>query len=191
MIKKINILFAILLIALNAYGAIVISTYRKPKETTYKNKYKYKMTQRGKVLVLPDNILFEYDKAEVDIKKYFRTLMYVGDISRSTNVMNIIIEGHISSDEEKNTIDSYDKNDILFLYNRRNMRDLSYVRSYNVYLAITNGSVDKLTNYGVQDLINEYEDVKKNRRAEFILIENSNDMYVYTNYINNLIISNK
>ena len=69
------------------------------------------------------------------------------------------------------------------------MDDLSYMRSYNVYLAITNGSLNKLTNYGLQDLLSEYKDARKNRRAEFILIENSNDMYVYTNYINNLIMS--
>ena len=40
MFKKINIIIIAFLIAVNAYGAIVISTYRKPKEI----KYKYKLT---------------------------------------------------------------------------------------------------------------------------------------------------
>ncbi len=185
MIKKLNIIFIILFIALNAYGAIVISTYRKPKEV----RYKYKMTDRGKVLVVPTNILFDFNSSELDVRKYLKTLKYVGDVSGSTNIMNIIIEGHMSSDEEKKPTNGYDRKDILFLYNRRNMDDLSYMRSYNVYLAITNGSLNKLTNYGLQDLLSEYKDARKNRRAEFILIENSNDMYVYTNYINNLIMS--
>ncbi|HJH55643.1 MAG TPA: hypothetical protein K8V77_06135, partial [Brachyspira hyodysenteriae] len=75
------------------------------------------------------------------------------------------------------------------LYNRKDIDDLSYKRAYNVYVAITNGVVNKLTNYGLQDLLSEYKKIEENRRVEFILIENSNDMNVYTNYINNLIMS--
>ncbi|OEJ15291.1 hypothetical protein BFL38_13390 [Brachyspira hampsonii] len=186
MLKKINILFAALLIAINAYGAIVISTYRKPKKITYK----YKLTERGKVLVVPNNILFDFNSNEVNIEKYLKTLNYVGDVTALTNIMNIIIEGHASKDEDKKPTNGYDRKDILFLYNRKNIDDLSYKRSYNVYLDITNGQSSKLTNNGLQDLLNEYRDIKKNRRVEFIVIENSNDMYVYTNYIYNLIISN-
>ena len=185
MLKKINIIFVILLIALNAYGAIVISTYRKPKEI----KYKYKMTERGKVLIVPKNILFQFNNGELDLNKYLKTVKYVGDVSTSTNIMMIIIEGHTSNDEYKKTTNGYDRKDILFLYNRKNIDELSYKRSYNVYLAITNGVVSKLTNYGLQDLLSEYKKIEENRRVEFILIENSNDMNIYTNYINNLIMS--
>ena len=183
MLKKINILFTILLIALNAYGAVVISVYRKPKEI----KYKYRMTERGKVLIVPRNILFQFNRGELDLKKYLKTVQYVGDVSTSTNIMNIIIEGHISNDEYKKINGGYGKKDILFLYNRKNIDDLSYKRAYNVSLAITNGIVNKLTNYGLQDLLNEYNKIEENRRVEFILIENTNDMNIYTNYINKLI----
>ena len=185
MLKKLNILFVLLLIALNAYGAIVISTYKKPREI----KYKYRMTERGKVLIVPRNILFQFNSGELDLKKYLNTIKYVGDVSKSTNIMMIIIEGHISTNEYKKRTNGYDRKDILFLYNRKNIDDLSYKRSYNVYLAITNGAVNKLTNYGLQDLLSEYKKIEENRRAEFILIENDNDMNVYTNYINNLIMS--
>ncbi|MCZ9961158.1 hypothetical protein OFQ54_04900 [Brachyspira hyodysenteriae] len=187
MLKKINILFALLLIALNTYGAIVISTYKKPKEIKYK--YKYKTTERGKVLIVPKNILFDFNSSELDLNKYLKTVQYIGNLSKSTNIMMIIIEGHISSDEEKKITNGYDKKDILFLYNRKDIDDLSYKRAYNVYVAITNGVVNKLTNYGLQDLLSEYKKIEENRRVEFILIENSNDMNVYTNYINNLIMS--
>ena len=183
MIRKINILFAVLLIALNAYGAIVISTYKKPKES----KYKYEMTDRGKKLIVPNNILFDFNSSELKVNKYLKTLKYVGDITKNTNIMTIVIEGHISSDENKKSENNHEKKDILFLYNRKNIDDLSYQRSYNVYLAITNWNLNKLTNLGLQDLLMEYKDIEKNRRAEFIIIENSNDMYIYTNYINNLI----
>ncbi|MEI0558617.1 hypothetical protein [Brachyspira intermedia] len=185
MLKKINVLFILLLVALNAYGAIVISTYKKPREI----KYKYKMTERGKVLIVPKNILFQFNSGELDFNKYLKTVKYVGDVSTSTNIMTIIIEGHMSTNEYKKTTNGYDRKDILFLYNRKNIDDLSYKRSYNVYLAITNGIVSKLTNYGLQDLLSEYKKIEENRRVEFILIENTNDMNVYTNYINNLIMS--
>ncbi|MDO6993087.1 hypothetical protein Q5M87_03590 [Brachyspira innocens] len=186
MLKKINIIIIVFLIAVNAYGAIVISTYRKPKEI----KYKYKLTERGKVLIVPKDILFDFNSSSLDLKKYLKTLKYVGDVTTSTNIMDIIIEGHSSIDEIKRITNGYDKKDILFLYNRRNIDELSYQRSYNVFLSITNGDTSKLTNYGLQDLLNEYKDVKKNRRVEFILIENTNDMNIYTNYINKLIMSN-
>ncbi|AEM21294.1 hypothetical protein Bint_0665 [Brachyspira intermedia PWS/A] len=185
MLKKINIFFILLLVALNAYGAIVISTYKKPREI----KYKYKMTERGKVLIVPKNILFQFNSGELDLNKYLKTVKYVGDVSTSTNIMMIIIEGHISTNEYKKTTNGYDRKDILFLYNRKNIDELSYKRSYNVYLAVTNGIVSKLTNYGLQDLLSEYKKIEENRRVEFILIENTNDMNVYTNYINNLIMS--
>lgn len=186
MIKKINILFALLLITLNAYGAVVISTYKKPKEIPYE----YKLTERGKVLIVPDSILFNLNSSETDLKKYSKTLKYVGDLTYNTNIISIIIEGHISGDEYKKFSNGYRKNDILFLYNRETIDDLSYNRSYDVYSAITNGISSKLTNNGIHDLLNEYKDMEKNRRAEFILIESSNDLYIYTNYIYNLIISN-
>lgn len=185
MLKKINILFILLLVALNAYGAIVISTYKKPREI----KYKYRMTDRGKVLIVPKNILFQFNSGELDLDKYLKTIKYVGDVSTSTNIMMIIIEGHISTNEYKKTTNGYDRKDILFLYNRKNIDELSYKRSYNVYLAVTNGIVSKLTNYGLQDLLSEYKKIEENRRVEFILIENTNDMNIYTNYINNLIMS--
>ena len=187
MLKKINIIIMALIIAVNSYGAIVISTYRKPKEI----RYKYKVTERGKVLVAPNDILFDFNSSEFNLKKYLKTIQLISIISTSTNIMNIIIEGHISRDENKKPTNGYDKKDILFLYNRRNSDDLSYMRSFNVYSSMTNGHLNKFTNYGLQDLLSEYKDIEKNRRVEFILIENSNDMNIYTNYINKLIMSNR
>ena len=139
---------------------------------------------------LENKNLAQEQQNETDLEKYFKTLKYVGDVTTSTNIIDIIIEGHSSSDEIKRITNGYDKKDILFLYNRRNIDELSYQRSYNVFLSITNGDTSKLTNYGLYDLVNEYEDIKKNRRVEFILIENTNDMNIYTNYINKLIMSN-
>lgn len=185
--KKMNIFIIALLITLNLYGAIVISTYKKPREI----KYKYKLTDRGKVLIVPKNIIFDFTNSNADINKYNKTIEYIENLTSNTNIIQVIIEGHIDNNENMMQSNTYTKKDILFLYNRKNIDDLSYKRSRNVYLAITNGKKEKLTNYGLRNLINEYKDNDKNRRAEFIIIENTNDLYVYSNYIHYLVDSNK
>ena len=131
MLKKINALIIALLIAVNAYGAIVISTYKKPKVI----KYKYKLTERGKVLKTPQKILFDYDSSTVDLKKYFKTLKYVGDVTTSTNIISIIIEGHMSSDETKKPTNGYGKKDILFTFTGRQLlpHDFRRMISFRTY----------------------------------------------------------
>ena len=100
-------------------------------------------------------------------------------------------------------------NNILYLYDRNNEADLSYLRSLAVGDLLSDDD-KKLKAIGLQNLIdygtreqNRRDDDKKlkaiglqnlidygtreqNRRVEFVIIENSNDMYVYTNYIYNL-----
>ena len=111
-------------------------------------------------------------------------------ILKSTNVLNIYIEGHIDSSEvrymNKNTVYNLSHtNNILYLYDRYNNEfDLSYLRSLAVEDLLINDN-DKLKSIGLQNLI-DYGDAQKNRRVEFVIIENSNDMYVYTNYLYNL-----
>ena len=101
----------LLLIVLNSYGAIVISTAKKtkppkvevPKEITVpetnKTKYEYIMTERGKLLVVPDAILFTSNSSYLDLNRYNDTINYVSSLSQNTNIMSIIIEGHISDNE--------------------------------------------------------------------------------------------
>ena len=71
--------------------------------------------------------------------------------------------------------------------------DVQYnlIYQYSTEITLTKRNLNKFTNYGLQDLLSEYKDIEKNRRVEFILIENSNDMNIYTNYINKLIMSNR
>lgn len=199
-------ILAILLIVLNSYGAIVISTAKKteppkvevevetevPKEIpvpeTNKTKYQYIVTDRGKLLVVPHAILFTSNSSYLDLNKYNDTINYVSSLSQDTNIMNIIIEGHISYNE--NQFLENKKDDILFLYNRKTIEDLSYKRCETVYFNIKSSNLYKFTNYALKDLLNTYTNNEENRRVNFILIENTNDINIYTNYINNLKISN-
>ena len=190
----------LLLIVLNSYGAIVISTVKKtkppkvevPKEITVpetnKTKYEYIMTERGKLLVVPDAILFTSNSSYLDLNRYNNTINYVSSLSQNTNIMSIIIEGHISDNE--NMFLENKKDDILFLYNRKDIEYLSYKRCEPVYFNMKSSNLSKFTNYALQDLLNIYTNNEENRRVNFILIENTNDINIYTNYINNLKISN-
>lgn len=184
-----TILIILSIIVLNSYGAIVISTAKKPKELPPpKNDYEYVLTDRGKVLIVPNAILFMSNSSYLDLNKYSDTINYVNSLSHHTNIMSIIIEGHMSYNENMFFNDS--ENDILFLYNRKDIEDLSYKRCESVYLNLKSSDSYKFTNYALQDLLNLYENDEENRRVDFILIENSNDMNIYTNYINNLKLSN-
>ena len=187
-----TILAVLLIIVFNSYGAIVISTAKKPKAPkelpTNKTEYQYTLTDRGKLLTVPSTILFGSNSSYLDLNKYNNTISYVSSLSHNTNIMNIIIEGHISSNENASL--EYGKDDILILYNRKEAEDLSYKRCESVYLNMKTTDLYKFTNYALQDLLNIYTNDEENRRVDFILIENSNDMNIYTNYINNLRMSN-
>ena len=104
--------------------------------------------------------------------------------------MNIIVEGHTDGSGRETTNPSFYNlsrtNDILYLYeNRGNESDLSYLRARAVSSYLTNVMRTKLINIGVQNLINPYDDDALNRRVEFIIIENSNDINIYNNYFRN------
>ena len=135
--------------------------------------YYVQNTKRGKLLILKDPILFDSNSSVVNTNKYAETLDYLSLVLKSTNILNIYIEGHIDYSEvrymNKNTVYNLSTtNNILYLYDRNNEVDLSYLRSL-----------------AVGDLLTD-NDNEQNRRVEFVIIENSNDMYMYTNYIYNL-----
>lgn len=161
--------------------------------TKDENIYYVKSTSRGKLLVLKNPIFFDLHSSEVDTNKYIDTINYISSILTETNIINIYIEGHIDSSETKymNKDIKYTlnkTNNILYLYDRYNDDlDLSYLRSLAVENTITNNNKDKIKTIGLQDLIRyDYNNSDKNRRVEFIIIENSNDMYIYSNYIYNI-----
>ena len=151
--------------------------------------YQYQLTERGKVLIVPENILFEQNSRAFNADRYGRTIIYVSSLLGLTNIMNIIVEGHTdNSGRETINSSSYNlnrTNDILYLYERGNESDLSYLRATAVSSYLTNAMRNKLMNIGVQNLINPYEDDALNRRVEFIIIENSNDINIYNNYFRN------
>lgn len=152
--------------------------------------YQYQLTERGKVLIVPENILFEQNSSRVNADRYGRTIIYVSSLLGLTNIINIIVEGHTdNSGRETTSSQSYNSdrnNDILYLYeNRGNESDLSYLRATAVSSYLTNAMRNKLMNIGVQNLINPYDDDVLNRRVEFIIIENSNDINIYNNYFRN------
>ena len=151
--------------------------------------YQYQLTARGKVLIVPENILFEQNSSRFNADRYGRTIIYVSSLLGLTNIMNIIVEGHTdNSGRETINPSSYNlnrTNDILYLYERGNESDLSYLRATAVSSYLTNAMRNKLMNIGVQNLINPYEDDALNRRVEFIIIENSNDINIYNNYFRN------
>ncbi|MBW5397434.1 hypothetical protein E6A48_06800 [Brachyspira pilosicoli] len=151
--------------------------------------YYVQNTKRGKLLILKDPILFDSNSSIVNTNKYAETLDYLSLVLKSTNILNIYIEGHIDSSEvrymNKNTVYNLSTtNNILYLYDRNNEVDLSYLRSLAVGDLLTDND-NKLKAIGVQNLI-DYGTPEQNRRVEFVIIENSNDMYMYTNYIYNL-----
>ena len=151
--------------------------------------YQYQLTARGKVLIVPENILFEQNSSRFNADRYGRTIIYVSSLLGVTNIMNIIVEGHTdNSGRETINPSSYNlnrTNDILYLYERGNESDLSYLRATAVSSYLTNAMRNKLMNIGIQNLINPYEDDALNRRVEFIIIENSNDINIYNNYFRN------
>lgn len=151
--------------------------------------YYVQNTKRGKLLILKDTILFDSNSSVVNTNKYAETLDYLSLVLKSTNILNIYIEGHIDSSEvrymNKNTVYNLSTtNNILYLYDRNNEVDLSYLRSLAVGDLLTDND-NKLKAIGLQNLI-DYGTPEQNRRVEFVIIENSNDMYMYTNYIYNL-----
>ena len=151
--------------------------------------YYVQNTKRGKLLILKDPILFDSNSSVVNTNKYAETLDYLSLVLKSTNILNIYIEGHIDSSEvrymNKNTVYNLSTtNNILYLYDRNNEADLSYLRSLAVGDLLTDND-NKLKAIGLQNLI-DYGTPEQNRRVEFVIIENSNDMYMYTNYIYNL-----
>lgn len=151
--------------------------------------YYVQNTKRGKLLILKDPILFDSNSSVVNTNKYAETLDYLSLVLKSTNILNIYIEGHIDSSEvrymNKNTVYNLSTtNNILYLYDRNNEVDLSYLRSLAVGDLLTDND-NKLKAIGLKNLI-DYGTPEQNRRVEFVIIENSNDMYMYTNYIYNL-----
>ena len=146
-------------------------------------------TKRGKLLILKNPILFDSNSSIVNTNVYAETLDYIDLVLKSTNILSIYIEGHIDSSEirymNKNTVYNLSPtNNILYLYDRNNEADLSYLRSLAVADSLTDND-KKLKTIGLQNLI-DYGTKEQNRRVEFVIIENSNDMYMYTNYICNL-----
>ncbi len=153
------------------------------------NLYYLQHTKRGKILILKNPILFDSNSSIVNTNKYAETLNYVSTILNFTNVLDVYIEGHIDYSEisymNKNTVYNLSPtNNILYLYDRNNEADLSYLRSLAVADSLTDND-KKLKIIGLQNLI-DYGTREQNRRVEFVIIENSNDMYMYTNYIFNL-----
>ena len=151
--------------------------------------YYVQNTKRGKLLILKDPILFDSNSSVVNTNKYAETLDYLSLVLKSTNILNIYIEGHIDSSEvrymnKNNVYNLSTTNNILYLYDRNNEVDLSYLRSLAVGDLLTDND-NKLKAIGLQNLI-DYGTPEQNRRVEFVIIENSNDMYMYTNYIYNL-----
>lgn len=152
--------------------------------------YQYRLTERGKILIVPENILFEQNSSKVNVNRYEKTIIYVSSLLGLTNIMNIIVEGHTDNSRRENVDNSsYNlsrTNDILYLYDsKKNEIDLSYLRAVAVSSYLTNAMKIKLINIGVQNLINPYDTDALNRRVEFIIIENSSDIDIYNNYFRN------
>lgn len=151
--------------------------------------YQYQLTERGKVLIVPETILFGQNSERVNPDRYGKTIIYVSSLLGLENIMNIIVEGHIDSSGKESTNALFYNlsrtNDILYLYDGRTDYDLSYLRAKTVSSYLTNAMKTKLIDIGVQNLINPYREDALNRRVEFIIIENSNDINIYNNYFRN------
>jgi len=85
--------------------------------------YQYRLTERGKILIVPENILFEQNSSKVNVNRYEKTIIYVSSLLGLTNIMNIIVEGHTDNSRRENVDNSsYNlsrTNDILYLYDSK------------------------------------------------------------------------
>ena len=47
--------------------------------------YQYRLTERGKILIVPENILFEQNSSKVNVNRYEKTIIYVSSLLFSGN----------------------------------------------------------------------------------------------------------
>ena len=166
---------------------------KKEKEKNKPVKYQYRLSQRGKILIVPQTILFDEDSDVVNTTKYETTLSYVSSLMNNPKIISIIIEGHIGNNEspmlKSLSYQANKTNNVLYLYNypTQDRVDLSDIRAKNVEKYIKENIdppyLGKIRVLSLQDLISPYFDDSKNRRVEFIVIENDNDLKKYLKYI--------
>ncbi len=156
-------------------------------------RYQYRLTERGKILIVPQTILFDENSDIVDMNKYETTINYVSSLINNPKIISMMIEGHIGHNESpvlKSLVYQANRtNNVLYLYNypTQDRVDLSEIRAKNVenYIQANVEPIylSKIKILSLQDLIAPYFDESKNRRVEFIIMENEDDIQKYLRYI--------
>ena len=83
-------------------------------------RYQYRLTERGKILIVPQTILFDENSDVVDMNKYETTINYVSSLMNNTKIISMMIEGHIGHNESpvlKSLVYQANRtNNVLYLY---------------------------------------------------------------------------
>jgi len=129
-------------------------------------------TERGKILVIDPSIIHFYHAKVMMYKGYENAFLLTEDVLDMNPSVNMILEGHTSNPG----------NAYLYNYNlsvNRAKASFNYLKNLGV-----NGN--RLTVVGLGEGLPEYNTAAKNRRLEFVIIENQNDLNTYQNYIKNV-----
>ena len=183
MVKNISVcIFAFLLIACNTpqekkevtkeeapvevVDVTAVEALNLPENVSIRN------TDRGKVLVIDPSIIHFYKEKTTMYEGYEDTFSLAKEVLDMNPSVDIILEGHASKPGKA----------YLYNYNLsvdRSKTSLNYLESMGV-------NTNRLTVKGLGEGLTEYNTATKNRRLEFIIIEDKNDLNTYQNYIKNI-----
>ena len=129
-------------------------------------------TERGKVLVINTTVVHFYNGKTTMYKGYDNIFALAKQVLDMNPNVTMILEGHASKPGQ-----AYPYNYNLSV--NRAKASLNYLKKIEV-------SGDRLITEGVGERLPEYNTATKNRRLEFIIIEDKNDLNTYQNYIKNV-----
>lgn len=155
-----------------------------------KNTYSLENTDRGKTLINAKPVRFEFGDYKLNDALYDDSLENVISFLNDNPNSIIILEGHIDSSGKENYSTDYsfnnDLEDLVYLYRKEHSGlDLSTKRSQSVRNRLVELGADKnkLVIKGLGKSLPKYKKDDENRRVEFVVIENNDDMMKYNNYI--------
>ena len=128
-------------------------------------------TERGKVLVInPTRVHFYSGKTKM-YKGYNNIFALAKQVLDMNPSVNMVLEGHTSKPGK-----AYPYNYNLSV--NRSKASLNYLKKIDT-------SADRLIIQGLGESLPEYEKVSQNRRLEFVIIENEDDLKIYKDYVKN------
>ena len=129
-------------------------------------------TERGEILVIDLSLVYFYNEKTTMYKGYEDIFSLTKEVLDMNPSVNIILEGHASKPGKAYP---YNYN----LSENRAKASLTYLESIAV-------NPDRLTTRGLGEGLPEYDTENKNRRLEFVIIKNQDDLNTYEDYVKNV-----